>query len=102
AAMERNADLIKMQCYAPLFVNVNPGARQWRPNLIGYDSISSYGSPSYYAFQLFSRNLGNEILPVTTIGSSFQGSATRDSQPGEIIVKLVNSQTNEVPVDIDI
>jgi alpha-N-arabinofuranosidase len=32
AAMERNSDLIKMQCYAPLFVNVNPGARQWRPD----------------------------------------------------------------------
>jgi hypothetical protein len=49
AAMERNSDLIKMQCYAPMFVNVNPGARQWRPNLIGYDAISAYGSPSYYA-----------------------------------------------------
>src|SRR5262249_43792385 len=34
AAMERNADLIKMQCYAPLLVNVNQGARQWRPDLI--------------------------------------------------------------------
>ena len=39
AAMERNADLIKMQCYAPLLVNVNSGARQWRPDLIGYDAI---------------------------------------------------------------
>src|SRR5207244_7460134 len=28
AAMERNSDLIKMQCYAPLLVNVNPGGRQ--------------------------------------------------------------------------
>ncbi|MGH7953715.1 MAG: alpha-L-arabinofuranosidase C-terminal domain-containing protein, partial [Limisphaerales bacterium] len=43
AAMERNSDLIKMQCYAPLFVNVNPGARQWRPDLIGYNALSSYG-----------------------------------------------------------
>ena len=62
AAMERNSDLIKMQCYAPLFVNVNPGARQWRPDLIGYNAISAYGSPSYYAIQIFSRNLGDEIL----------------------------------------
>ena len=37
-AMERNSDLVKMQCYAPLFVNVNPGARQWRPDFIGYDT----------------------------------------------------------------
>ena len=34
-AMERNSDLVTMQAYAPLLVNVNPGARQWRPNLIG-------------------------------------------------------------------
>jgi alpha-N-arabinofuranosidase len=102
AAMERNSDLIKMQCYAPLFVNVNPGGRQWRPNLIGYDAISTYGSPSYYAFQMFSRNLGDQILAVTSTDQSVQGSATRDSRTGEIIVKLVNSQTNEVSVDIDI
>ena len=69
AAMERNSDLIKMQCYAPLFVNVNPGARQWRPDLIGYDAISAYGSPSYYAIQMFSRNVGDEILSTTSVGN---------------------------------
>ena len=25
-----NADIVVMNCYAPMFVNVNPGARQWR------------------------------------------------------------------------
>ena len=92
AAMERNADLIKMQCYAPLLVNVNPGARQWRPDLIGFDALSAYGSPSYYALQLFSRNLGDEILHVTSQDTAVQGSATRNSQTGEIILKLVNPQ----------
>lgn len=92
AAMERNADLILMQCYAPLFVNVNPGARQWRPDLIGYDALSAYGSPSYYAFQMFSRNLGDEILPVTSTETSVQGAATRDSKTGQIFIKLVNPQ----------
>ena len=70
AAMERNSDLILMQCYAPLFVNVNPGARQWRPDLIGYDALSAYGSPSYYALQMFSRNLGDELLPVEFDGNA--------------------------------
>jgi alpha-N-arabinofuranosidase len=92
AALERNADVIKMQCYAPLLVNVNPGARQWRPNLIGYDALSTYGSPSYYAIQMFSRNLGDEILPVTPSGTSVQGCATRDSKTGKIIIKLVNPE----------
>ncbi len=102
AAMERNSDLIKMQCYAPLLVNVNPGGRQWRPDLIGFDAISAYGSPSYYAFQMFSRNVGDEILSATSLETSVQGSATRDSQTGEIVVKLVNPATNTVLMNIDI
>jgi alpha-N-arabinofuranosidase len=92
AAMERSSDLILMQCYAPLFVNVSPGARQWRPDLIGYDALSAYGSPSYYAFQMFSRNLGDEILPVASAETSIQGSATLDSKTGEIFVKLINPE----------
>ena len=102
AAMERNTDLILMQCYAPLLVNVNPGARQWRPDLIGYDALSAYGSPSYYAIQMFSRNLGDEILPVASSETSIQGCATRDSKTGEIILKLVNSQTNAESLNIEI
>jgi alpha-N-arabinofuranosidase len=102
AAMERNSDLILMQCYAPLFVNVNPGARQWRPDLIGYDGISVYGSPSYYAIQMFSRNTGDEILSAQGSETSIQGSATRDSRTGEIIIKLVNPQATAETLKIDI
>lgn len=102
AAMERNSDLILMQCYAPLFVNVNPGARQWRPNMIGYDTVSAYGSPSYYAFQMFSRDVGDEILSATSSETSVQGCATRDSKTGEIILKLVNPQTNAVSLNVEI
>jgi alpha-N-arabinofuranosidase len=101
AAMERNSDLIKMQCYAPLFVNVNPGARQWRPDLIGYDALSAYGSPSYYVLQMFSRNLGDEILSVTPRETDTQGSATRDSKTGEIILKLVNPKPTGEPLYIE-
>jgi alpha-N-arabinofuranosidase len=92
AAMERNSDLILMQCYAPLLVNVNPGGRQWRPDLIGYDALTSYGSPSYYAFKMFSCNVGDEILSVTSADTAVQGSATRDHRTGEVIIKLVNPQ----------
>jgi alpha-L-arabinofuranosidase len=101
-AMERNSDIIKMHCYAPLLVNVNPGAYQWRPDLIGYDALSAYGSPSYYAFQMFSRNLGDEILPVMFKNTSVQGSATRDSQTGEIIIKLVNPNLTPQTLPIEI
>jgi alpha-N-arabinofuranosidase len=90
--MERNSDLVKMQCYAPLLVNVNPGARQWRPNLIGYDTLHSFGSPSYYAISMFSKNLGDEILKASLDGSSLAYSVTKDNQNGTIIIKLVNAK----------
>ncbi len=103
AAMERNSDIIKMHCYAPLLVNVNPGARQWRPDLIGYNSVSSYGSPSYYTIQLFSRNVGDEILSVVSSEEkAIQGCATRDSKTGEIFIKLVNPGATNAVVKIEV
>jgi alpha-N-arabinofuranosidase len=63
--MERNSDLVIMSSYAPLFVNVNPGGMQWRTDLIGYDTLTSYGSPAYYAQKMFSVYHGDVVLPVT-------------------------------------
>jgi alpha-N-arabinofuranosidase len=100
AAMERNSDLIVMQCYAPLLVNVNPGARQWRPDLIGYDALNVYGSPSYHAIQMFSENHGNAILQTSIDGPPLDYSATRDTHTGEIYIKLVNTESTPRPVEI--
>jgi alpha-L-arabinofuranosidase len=61
--LERNADVVLMNCYAPLFVNVNPGGRQWAVNLIGYDALSRFGSPSYYVQRMFATNRGDVLLP---------------------------------------
>src|SRR4029079_12521590 len=63
--LERNADVAIMNCYAPLLVNVNPGGRQWAVNLIGYDALNSFGSPSYYVQRMFSNNRGDVVLPAT-------------------------------------
>jgi len=70
--MEKNSDAVEMQCYAPLFANVNPADSakgyprgwQWEYNLIGYDALSSFGSPSYYAQAMLSQNKGDVVLPV--------------------------------------
>jgi alpha-N-arabinofuranosidase len=100
--MERNADLVTMQCYAPLLVNVNPGARQWRPNLIGYDALRSFGSPSYYAFHMFSRNHGDVILRSTMAGAPNHSSVTRDSKTGVVFVKYVNPEATAQTVQIEL
>lgn len=102
AAMERNSDIVKMHCYAPLFVNVNPGARQWRPNLIGYDALSAYGSPSYHAIKMFSTHLGDEILKVEAADSAVQAAATRDHRTGEIFLKLINAHAQAEVLQIEL
>jgi alpha-N-arabinofuranosidase len=74
--MERNSDLVIMESYAPLFVNVNKGGMQWPTDLIGFDALGSYGSPAYYAQQMFSVHHGDVVLPATA-----QGIPTREWQP---------------------
>jgi alpha-N-arabinofuranosidase len=100
--MEKNSDIVVMNCYAPMFVNVNAGARQWRPNLIGYDGLRVYGSPSYHAIKMFSTYLGDQILKATVTDTDVLVSATRDSRSGVVYVKLVNSSNAEAPVALDL
>ncbi|MFN3648475.1 MAG: alpha-L-arabinofuranosidase C-terminal domain-containing protein [Armatimonadota bacterium] len=101
-AMERNSDLVTMQAYAPLLVNVNPGARQWRPNLIGYDALRSYGSPSYYALRMFSRNYGDSILRTTLTGAPLLTSVTKEGKGGAIFVKHVNPEPRPQTLSIEL
>jgi alpha-N-arabinofuranosidase len=100
--MEKNADLVIMHCYAPLLVNVSPGARQWRPNLIGYDALRVYGSPSYHAIKLFSTHLGDQILRATATDTDVLVSVTQDSRSGTIYAKFVNPGDGAAPVQLDV
>ncbi len=111
--LERNSDMVVMSCYAPLLVNVNPGARQWATNLIGYDTLSSFGSPSYYAQKMFSTFLGDRTVPIalSDVPTQTQGakslpalfaSVTRDSRRGVIYLKVVNAQPTSQDLKIDI
>lgn len=127
--MERNSDLVIMSCYAPLFVNVNtatataPKAWQWDSDLIGYDALSSYGSPSYYVQKIFSHYLGNKIVPATvnnipvqnkpvdkndtavtkpkTVPTIFYSSTLNDST-GIIYLKVVNTISKKQTVKINL
>jgi len=100
--MERNSDLIVMASYAPLFVNVNPGGMQWGTNLIGYNALNSYGSPSYYAQVLFSEYKGDEVIDssLENAGSLLFYSATRDTAKKKIYLKVVNASPKAQTLDI--
>jgi len=104
--LERNADVVRMASYAPLFANTD--AWQWTPDLIWVNSLQLYKTPNYYVQQMFSRNRGDVILPVklADIVTSAAGmdalyvSATRDNQSEEIILKVVNPAANALTTQI--
>ena len=100
--MERNSDLIIMASYAPLLVNVNPGGMQWETDLIGYDALSSYGSPSYWAQVLFGSYLGTEVVAATLTsgGPRVYASVTRDEKLRKLFVKVVNASSEAAPLSI--
>ncbi len=112
SCMERNSDICIMSCYAPLFVNVEPGAMQWASDLIGYDVLNSYGSPSYWAQVMFSKYLGNRIVPVEATDIPKQTldrndeanavfyTATTDTKDGKTYLKLVNAVGNSQKLNI--
>ncbi|MFP5042034.1 alpha-L-arabinofuranosidase C-terminal domain-containing protein [Parasediminibacterium sp. JCM 36343] len=108
--LERNADIVKMSCYAPLFVNVNPGGMQWKSDLIGYNTVSSYGSPSYYVQKAFSTYIGDEAvkssisnvpLAADTTEQLFY-SVTKDSKMGTLFLKVVNVSASALPATLNI
>jgi alpha-N-arabinofuranosidase len=102
--MERNADVVVMNCYAPMLTRVEPGAGQWCPNMIGYDALSSFGSPSYYAQQMFNANRGDVIVDgeMSQQPKEFFYSATRSSEHGTIYLKAVNRSAAPMAVQIQL
>lgn len=106
--LERNADVVVMASYAPLFANTE--AWQWTPDLIWVDNMSVYGTPNYYVQKLFSVNKGTDIVPISAIdGSVIAGtdslyaSAVLDKRTNELVVKLVNvsgkAQSREINIE---
>jgi len=102
-SMERNSDLIAMHCYAPLFVNINPGGMQWKTDLIGYNAQQSYGSPAYYAQVMFASHIG-DVTPKSELkadaGVFLPYSVTRDTRTGKVFVKVVNTGGDARPVKL--
>lgn len=91
-SLERNGDVVTMASYAPLLGKV--GNTQWDPDLIYFDNSEVAPTVNYYVQQLFSRHAGDEYLPTAVESTAacphFAASSVRDSQSGDIIVKLVN------------
>jgi len=104
--LERNADVVYMASYAPLLAHVD--AWQWTPDLIWFDNLSSYGTPSYYVQKLYGNNKGTHLLSAIQNGEPLKGqdgifaSAALDKNSNEIILKVVNNSDAEKALDIDL
>lgn len=105
--MERNADVVVMASYAPLFAHAD--AWQWTPDMIWVDNLNIYGTPNYYVQKLFSLYKGTDVVPLLDGGKALAGqdslyaSAVIDKKTNELIVKVVNAsgkpQTKDIQID---
>ncbi len=92
---ERNADVVSMCTYAPLFAHVD--AWQWRPDLIWFDNLGSVKSVNYYVQQLYGHNVGTNVLTTTENNQPLAGqdglyaSSALDKNKKEIILKIANT-----------
>ncbi len=107
--LERNADVVDMATYAPLFAHVD--GWQWRPDMIWYDNTRMFKSVSYYVQQMYACNKGTNVIPLTMNGKSVAGqegqdglfaSAVVDKKKGEIIVKVANTSDKAQDVTLNL
>lgn len=99
--LERNADVVRMASYAPLFAHVD--AWQWTPDAIWFDNLRSYGTPNYYVQRIFASNLGTRILPSTPLlQDHLYTTASLDERTHEIIVTAVNVSSASRSTEIDL
>jgi alpha-L-arabinofuranosidase len=97
--LERNADVVSMASYAPLFAHID--GWQWTPDLIWVNNLQSYGTPDYYVQQMYSLNKGTTVVPITLNNDvvagqdSLYAAAAIDAVTNEVIIKLVNASNKE-------
>lgn len=105
--LERNADIVHMATYAPLFAHVE--GWQWRPDMIWFDNLNSVRTVSYYVQQLFATHKGTNVLSLTmnkkpVTGAEGQNglfaSAVCDKNKNEIIVKVANTSDKKQPLSL--
>lgn len=104
--LERNAGVVEMASYAPLFAHTD--GWQWTPDLIWVNNLQSYGTPDYYVQKMFSVNKGTHVVPMLMNGNAVKGqdslyaSAVLDKGQKLLILKVVNAGSKPVKKSINI
>ncbi|RZL49550.1 MAG: alpha-L-arabinofuranosidase [Pedobacter sp.] len=104
--LERNADVVQMASYAPLFAHVD--AWQWAPDMIWVDNLNVYGTPDYHVQKLFSTNKGTDVVAITADGKNLIGqdgiyaSAVIDQNKKELVIKIANTENKLQTLDLNL
>ncbi len=104
--LERNADIVHMCTYAPLFAHVD--AWQWKPDMIWFDNLRMMKTPNYYVQQMYAQNKGTNVMNLTMDGKGIAGqdslyaSAVFDRDRNTYILKIVNvgNETKNIKVEL--
>jgi alpha-L-arabinofuranosidase len=99
-SLERNGDEVRLASYAPLLGRI--GHCQWNPDLIYFTQSEVFPTVNYYVQKLFSTNQGDQYFP-TTIDDPTQSlcdSCVKETQSGDLILKLVNPSANAMNAQI--
>ena len=102
--LERNADVVNMASYAPLFAHVD--GWQWTPDLIWVNNLEANPTPNYYVQKLYGNNKGSKVVAITMNNENITGqdsiyaSAVIDTTTNELIIKYVNTSSKNYTENI--
>ena len=104
--LERNADIVHMATYAPLFAHVE--GWQWRPDLIWFDNLNTMRTVSYYVQQLYSQYKGANALTLTMDKKNVTGAegqnglfASAVADGNKVYVKVVNTSETAQKISLN-
>lgn len=103
--VERNADVVVMTSYAPLFARKN--TNNWNPDLIYFDNERPFLTCSYYVQQMFGQSSGDyfygECVKFDREDDNLLGqSVVLDTQARKLYLKVCNAGENAAKATIDL
>ena len=104
--LERNADVVYLTSYAPLFAHVNRW--QWTPDMIWFNNLTSFGTANYHVQKLYSLNSGDYTVKIKRNGENMTGqgglygTACVDKKTNELVIKLVNTLPDAQKLGVNI
>ncbi len=102
--VERNADIVVMTSYAPLFARKN--ATNWNPDMIYFDNERPYLTCSYYVQQMFGQSSGNyyygDCVKIKDATNLQEQSVVLNTKTRQLFVKICNASADTKTADINL